>query len=59
MTLPFASCGSLGVPRPWPLSPVAAETFGARWDTGDSGTARVVFWQGGIQSRDRDTEKER
>lgn len=37
--LPSASCGSLGVPRRWPLSPVAAETCSARWDTGASKTA--------------------
>lgn len=59
-TPPSASCGSLGAPRPWPLSPVAAETC-VRSQVGawGPGTAGVGSWQGGLRSRDRDIEKER
>lgn len=38
---PSASCGSLAAPRPWPLSPVAAETCRARWDAEGSGGKRA------------------
>ena len=55
---PFASCGSLGVPRLWPLSPVAAETCRVRWDSGDLGAAGLVSQQWGGQSKDSNIEQE-
>lgn len=56
-TYPFASCGSLEVPRLWPLSPVAAEIYGARWDARGLGGKQVscIVW-GGTQNSHQDLE---